>query len=136
MYNYFPALALSPDGQSLTCPNGQVSNTAYGSQSGQGRTFRFSAGQCHGCPLLQKCRGDEVQPENMRQVFVSDHRSLLEKARTYAQTEAFKEDMRLRATIERIIANLVRYHGGRYARRRGQRKCDLQAKPALSLTKG
>lgn len=127
---------LSPDGQSLTCPNGQVSNTAYGSQSGQGRTFRISAGQCHGCPLLQKCRGDEVQPENMRQVFVSDHRSLLEKARTYAQTEAFKEDMRLRATIERIIANLVRYHGARYARRRGRLNCDYQAKPVLSLAKG
>ena len=57
-----------------------------------------------------------------------DHRSLLALARTYAQTEAFLEDLKLRAVIERIIANLVRYHGARYARRRGQSKCDFQAK--------
>lgn len=119
---------LSPDGQSLTCPNRQVSSTAYASQSGEGRAFRFSADQCQGCPLLQKCRGNEAQPETMRQVFVSDHRSLLEMARTYAQTDAFQKDLRLRATIERIIANLVRYHGARNARRRGRLKCDYQAK--------
>lgn len=67
-------------------------------------------------------------PERGRRVFVSDHRSLLALARTYAQTEAFLEDLRARATIERIIANLVRYHGARYARRRGQSQCDFQAK--------
>ena len=35
--------------------------------------------------------------------------------------------MKLRATIERIIANLVRYHDARYARRRGQPNCQYQA---------
>ncbi len=120
--------ALSPDGEALTCPHGRVSITAYRSQSGQGRNFRFSADQCRACPLAQQCRGDEVSPDHMRQVFVSDHRSVLALARTYAQTEAFLEDLKLRAVIERIIANLVRYHGGRYARRRGQSKCDFQAK--------
>ena len=64
----------------------------------------------------------------MRQVFVSDHRSVRARARTYAQTEAFQQDLKARATIERIIANLVRYHGARYARRRGQSQCDFQAK--------
>lgn len=119
---------LSPDGAALTCPNGRVSTTAYRSQSGQGRAFRFSAEQCRTCPLVQQCRGGEVPPDNMRQVFVSDHRSALAQARTYAQTEAFQQDMKARAAIERIIANLVRYHGARYARRRGQRLCDFQVK--------
>jgi hypothetical protein len=120
--------ALSPDGAALTCPHGRVSITAYRSQSGEGRVFRFSAEQCRVCPLAQPCRGDEVPPDNMRQVFVSDHRSVLALARTYAQTEAFQHDLKARATIERIIANLVRYHGARYARRRGQSQCDFQAK--------
>lgn len=120
--------ALSPDGTALTCPRGRVSITAYRSQSGQGRSFRFSAEQCRACPLAQPCRGDEVPAGNMRQVFVSDHRSVLARARTYALTEAYKEDLKARATIERIVANLVRYHGARYARRRGQRQCDFQAK--------
>ena len=64
----------------------------------------------------------------MRQLFISDHRSALAKARTYAKTPEFKEDLKLRATIERHIANLVRYHGGRFARRRGLYACDYQAK--------
>ena len=62
----------------------------------------------------------------MRQVFISDHRSALAKARTYAQTPEFKEDLKLRATIERHIANLVRYHGGRQARRRGLKPATIR----------
>lgn len=119
---------LLPDGQALVCPNGVVSSTAYRSQSGEGRSFRFSAKQCVDCPLVQACRDDKVPEKNMRQLFISDHRSALAKARTYAQTPEFKEDLKLRATIERHIANLVRYHGGRQARRRGLNACDYQAK--------
>lgn len=120
--------ALSPDGQRLTCPNQQISDKVYRSPSAQGRTFRFSAQQCQGCPLADKCRGDKLPANHMRQVFVSDHRSVLALARTYAQTADFLADLKLRALIERIVANLVRYHDGRYARRRGQANCDFQAK--------
>lgn len=118
--------ALSPDKTTLTCPRGRTSTTAYRSQSGQGRAFRFTAQQCAGCPLADRCRG-HLPADHMRQVFISDFRSLVAQARTYAQTEDFKADMKLRATIERIIANLVRYHDARYARRRGQRNCQYQA---------
>jgi hypothetical protein len=74
--------------------------------------------------------------EPSRSVFVSDHRSVLAQARTYAQTDAFQRDIKARSTIERLIANLVRYHGARYARRRGRRLCDFQVKLVLSLSKG
>jgi IS5 family transposase len=119
---------LAPDGDSLTCPNGETSRTAYRSQSAQGRNFRFSAQQCADCPLAQLCRSHKLAPDRMRQVFITDHRSALAKARTYAQTDAFQEDLKLRSTIERIIANLTRYHGARDARRRGLLKADFQAK--------
>ena len=119
---------LSPDGQRLTCPNRKVSDKVYRSQSGEGRSFRFLAAQCQGCPLTDKCRGDEVPADHMRQVFISNHRSALALARTYAQTPDFVADLKLRSTIERVIANLVRYHDGRYARRRGRVNCDFQAK--------
>ncbi|MCW5858707.1 MAG: transposase [Caldilineales bacterium] len=36
--------------------------------------------------------------------------------------------MRLRPLVERFIANLVRYHGARQARSRGQRRADFQMK--------
>jgi IS5 family transposase len=119
--------ALSPAETTLTCPRGRTSTTAYRSQSGQGRTFRFTAQQCAGCPLADACRGAAVPPDHMRQVFVSDFRSAVAQARTYAQTADFTADMKLRATIERIIANLVRYHDARTARRRGQPNCQYQA---------
>lgn len=119
---------LSRDSASLTCPNHEVSVIAYRSQSGQGRVFRFSAQQCSGCPLSQACRGDKLAADRMRQVFISDHRSVLAQARTYAQTPDYQDDMKLRSTVERHIANLVRYHGARQAQRRGQPKCDYQAK--------
>ena len=119
--------ALSPAETTLTCPRGRTSTTAYPSQSGQGRNFRFTAQQCAGCPLADQCRGDAVPADHMRQVFISDFRSAVAQARTYTQTEDFKADMKLRATIERIIANLVRYHDARYARRRGQPNCQYQA---------
>jgi hypothetical protein len=119
--------ALSPDETTLTCPRGRSSSTAYRSQSGQGRNFRFLPKQCAGCPLADACRGAAVPPDHMRQVFISDFRSAVALARTYAQTEDFKADMQLRATIERSIANLVRYHDARQARRRGLRNCQYQA---------
>ena len=59
--------------------------------------------------------------EVLRQIDLAfpDERRKAQLADTYAQSEAFKADMKLRATIERIIANLTRYHGARTARRRG-----------------
>ena len=119
--------ALSPDETPLTCPRGRTTTTAYRSQSGQGRNFRFLPNQCAACPLADACRGAAVPLEHMRQVFISDFRSAVAQARTYAQTPAFKADMRLRATIERFIANLVRYHDARQARRRGLPNCQYQA---------
>jgi hypothetical protein len=118
---------LSPDETTLTCPRGRTSTTAYRSQSGDGRNFRFTAKQCAGCPLAEQCRGAAVPADHMRQVFISDYRSTVAQARTYAQTDDFKADMKLRAGIERIIANEVRYHDARDAQRRGQRNCQYQA---------
>lgn len=118
---------LNADETTLTCPGGQSSTTAYHSQSGEGRNFRFTAKQCAGCPLVDPCRGTAVAADHMRQVFISDYRAFVVQARTYAQTDDFKADMKLRAGIERIIANEVRYHDARQARRRGQRNCQYQA---------
>jgi len=119
---------LSEDGVTLTCPNGRASDTAYRSGSGDGRNFRFFVDQCAGCPFWHQCRDPDANPHGMRQVFISDHRPLVEAAQAYNQTDAFKADMKLRPLIERIIAALTRYNGARRARSRGQPKADFQAK--------
>ena len=53
---------LAADGLTLTCPQGQVSTTAYRAQSGDGRAFRFTAAQCQDCPLWAACRGPKTAP--------------------------------------------------------------------------
>jgi hypothetical protein len=112
----------------LTCPNGQTTSRAYRSGSADGWNFRFSAEQCQGCPLLEKCRGDQVKPTRHRQVFVSDYRYQQRKALAYTQTPAFAQDMALRPHIERIIAALTRYNGARTAQGYGLHNADYQVK--------
>ena len=116
----------------LTCPWGQTTVRAYRSHSANGRTYRFLAKQCQGCPLIQKCRGDKVKPDSYRQVFISSYQSQQRAALLYMQTEDFKADMKLRPHIERIIACLVRYNGARYTQGYGLVRADFQVKMAAT----
>jgi hypothetical protein len=118
--------SLSPDGATLTCPNGHTTDIAYRHGTGEGRAFRFF--DCAGCPLIKRCRDPKSEPESMRQVFISDYRPLLEAARTYNQSDPGKADRRHRPLVERMIANLTRYHDARQACRRGTINADYQAK--------
>ncbi len=120
--------SLSQDGLSLSCPHGRISRRKYRSGSGDGFTFRFMPAQCLGCPFLRSCRGKEESPTTHRDVFVSNYRAEWDALRAYSQTEEFREDMKLRPHIERIIAGLTQHNGVRRARFRGQAKADFQAK--------
>lgn len=123
------AFTIRTDG-GLTCPNGQVSHQAYRSGSGAGWDFRFSAQQCHGCPLVDRCRGDKVKPTAKRQVFISDYTVNQRHALAYLHTAAFQQDMKLRPGVERVIAGLVRYHGARRATGLGLANADYQVRMA------
>jgi hypothetical protein len=119
---------LSDDGVTLTCPNGQSSSVAYRSGSGEGRTFRFFAPQCRGCPLWEQCRAQPLGSKAKRQVFISDYRADVDAARAYSLTPEFQADRKRRSRVERFVAGLVRYNGARRARRRGLVQADFQAK--------
>ena len=119
---------LSADGITLTCPNAHISTVAYRSGSGDGRLFRFT--DCADCPLIKQCRKPKTDPTHLRQVFISDYRDLLNDAKTYNQSDDGKADRKHRSLVERIIANLTRYHDARQARRRGTVNADYQAKKA------
>jgi IS5 family transposase len=120
---------LGEDGR-LTCPNGQTSGRFYRSQEADGWTYRFMPGQCAGCPLMDKCRGDKVKPTAFRQVFISAYRYEQRKALAYLTTDAFAQDIKLRPLIERTIAALVRYNGARQATGYGLDNADFQLKMA------
>lgn len=122
------AFTLSEDDTTLTCPHGHSTEVAYRHGTGDGRTFRFF--DCAGCPLIAQCREPQADPETMRQVFISDYRRLVEAAKAYNRSDQGKADLKKRSGVERIIANLTRYHDARQARRRGTNNADFQAKQA------
>ena len=119
---------LSADGFSLICPNGRISTKKYSSGSADGDTFRYIAPQCLGCPFLQPCRGSEKTPTTPKSVFISEYRTEWERLKVYSQTEEFKQDMKLRPHVERVIAGLVLHNDARRARFRGLDKTGFQAK--------
>lgn len=118
--------SLGEDGL-LTCPAGQKTSRRYRSQSGDGWYFRFMPDQCAGCPLADKCRDQKTKPSSPRNFFLSDYACHQRKALAYLHTDAFRDDMRRRSAIERIIACLVRYHGARHATGYGLANADYQA---------
>ncbi|MFM6175388.1 MAG: transposase [Sphaerospermopsis kisseleviana] len=112
----------------LVCPNGKIAAKAYRSQTADGLAYRFLAEDCCGCPLWDKCRGNEVKPDAYRQVFISDYTYFQRKALAYTKTAAFQEDMKLRPHVERIIAAVTRYNGARRAVAYGLDNADFQLK--------
>ncbi len=125
---------LSDDGTTLTCPNGQSSTRRHRSGNSEADVFRFSAKQCAGCPLWDKCRGPQARSDAARNVTFSDYRPLVADALAYQRTDAFAADMRLRPEVERIIAALVLHNGARRAVGYGLDNANWQARQsALGL---
>jgi len=138
--------SLSEDGSRLTCPGGQTSQAVYPSNTGEGEVFRFLAFQCWNgrppgrkkadreaaqarrCQLWDRCRGEQSGNQSHRQIFISDYRSLVLQAQVYNQSLAFKQDMKLRPRVERVIFELTHYNGARRCRRRGLANADFQAR--------
>jgi hypothetical protein len=119
--------SLSADEKTLTCPASRLSDRRSLHPSG-GHTFRFSASLCADCHLLQECRGLPDPPTTPRQVYISPTYVSYQQLLAYSQTSTFKQDMKLRPHIERVIAGLVRHNDARRARFRGLAKVDFQVK--------
>jgi len=106
-----------PDGR-LHCPNGQIARGPYaagkaGGHAKRGRTYYFTASQCHACPLLERCRGTAAEPTNRRTVFISDFLLPRLAALAFSRTPEFAELMALRPRVERVISCLVLHHAAR-----------------------
>src|SRR5204862_6979248 len=107
--------------QQAICPAGQVSTTwalrteRDGSQSVQ---IQFSAAVCAACPLRPQC----TTSASGRSLSVSEHDERLVARRAEAKTPAFREKLKTRAGIEATLSELVRVHGLRRHRYRGDAK--------------
>jgi transposase len=119
---------LSDDGLTLTCPNHLSTARRYPTDSKGGVDFRFPAKLCRGCPFWDKCRGPDGKKSAIRNVFISFYRDQVEAAREFNQSDTFKQGIKKRMNIERIIYCLTNIYGARKAHSYGLKRADYQLK--------
>lgn len=119
---------MADDGLSLTCPNGQTTAHRYQTEGKGGFDFRFPAKLCRHCPLWDQCRGPDSKKTAPRNVFLSFYRDQVQAAQAFNQTDIFKQGIKIRMHIERIIYCLTNIYGARKAHAYGQPRTDFQLK--------
>jgi IS5 family transposase len=120
------AFTLDPTQTELTCPAGQTTSSRSRNEKDTGWKYRFSASQCGGCPLREKCLAKPETTKGGRTVIKNDHEAAYRAAQEKAQTVRYREIRRQHGRIERKLAELVRWHGARRARYRGTAKVLIQ----------
>ena len=118
------AFDIDLDTLTATCPQGRtVTGQRGGKQNGQQLwLFAFPRATCEACPLFRRC----VRSKKMgRTVRTRAYEAFLQAARLRQQTEEFDLLYRLRAAVERKIAELAQ-HGLRETRYLGEPKRQLQ----------
>jgi transposase len=104
-----------------TCPAGKISVVWSRGALPDGSTaasIRFAAADCAACPLRPAC----TTSRQGRTLLVSEHYERLVARRVEAQTPEFRQKMCARPAIEGSLSELVRAHGLRRHRYRGQAK--------------
>jgi hypothetical protein len=115
----------------VTCPAGQTTRKWQWKRVRTGargecvavKQFEFAAEQCRGCVHYRQCVQSKLGKG--RSVVLHPEEGLLQEARAYQETAAFREDTRLRQTVEHRLARLVQL-GIRQARYFGRAKTKWQ----------
>lgn len=109
------------------CPGKQAAtNCSQLQEEKSGKaTYRFEwrASVCAACLLRERCLGKE---QKHRTLVVGQHHNALQARRQEQKTEAFKEKTKRRNAIEGTHSELMRAHGMKHARYRGEAKVRLQ----------
>jgi hypothetical protein len=116
-----------------TCPAGVVSSRRYASGAGDGVQFRFTATDCAECPLWDRCRAPDAKPSGHRIVFISAYHGTLRVAATFNRSALGQALLAERWRVEATIAWVVRYAGGRRARRVGTAAAQCQLQQACAV---
>jgi transposase len=115
----------------VTCPAGQTTRKWKLKKVRRGvlgecvavKQFEFAAEQCRGCAHYRQCASGKRGKG--RSVVLHPEEGLLQEARAYQETQAFREDTKLRQTVEHRLARLVQL-GIRQARYFGRVKTKWQ----------
>jgi transposase len=120
------SFAIDLHANTVTCPQGHITTTYKLVKDNQRRpvkSFTFDRATCQTCPLFTRCVHSQTQG---RTVTLHYHEALLQAARQRHQTDEFKNTYKLRAAVERKIAELAE-HGSKQARYIGTVLSFLQA---------
>jgi transposase len=112
--------------QVAICPDGKQTVRWVAVSGTNNVAYRADFGkQCRDCPFFkaEHCTTNR----SGRRLDLSAHHDDLQQRRTEMQEPAFQKEMQTRHGIEGTISELVRKHGLRQARYRGQRKMQFQA---------
>jgi transposase len=113
--------ALDWEAHEARCPAGQTSVKWRPKTERDGSTavqIQFAAATCAVCPLKPQCTAGA----SGRSLHINEHHALVAARRAEAQTETFRHKLWARSAIEATLSELVRAHGFRRHRYRGDRK--------------
>lgn len=109
----------------LTCPGGQQTTTKERSAKHTGWKFVFARRQCAGCWLQAQCLATLPQTKG-RSVIKNDYQAEYDAAQARATTPGYAAVRQQHPRVERKLADIVRYHGGRHSRYWGQGRVKIQ----------
>ncbi len=128
------------EAQTLTCPAGHTTrdftymSPQVGATPADGmdpvKRFHFPAGLCSGCALKSACLSSKSG--GGRSVILHPQEGLIQSARAYQKTEAYRQDLRSRQAVEHRLARLVQL-GIRQARYLERAKTRLQGLLAATV---
>lgn len=111
-------------GEQLQCPAGERTRSRTRAGRDQGWQFFFSIKQCGECKMRQQC----LKPgtKRGRTVIKNDYEAEYRAARQRAESEEYKVVRQQHPRIERKLADMIRWHGGRRVRYRGRMRVKIQ----------
>lgn len=119
------AFTIDRAAQQARCPQGHLAvkwSERTERDGSRAVNIQFAAATCAVCPVRTQC----TSGTSGRSLHLSEHYELLMARRAEAQTAAFRERMRARPAIEATLSELVRAHGLRRHRYRGEAKRVLE----------
>jgi Transposase DDE domain len=119
------AFVLDAEHGVVTCPGGHQTATKARKARNSGWQFVFARRHCAACPLQAQCLPTLPQQKG-RSVIKNDYQAAYDAARARAATDRYAAVRRQHPRVERKLADIVRYHGGRRSRYRGQWRVKIQ----------
>ena len=119
------AFVLDADHGVVTCPGGHQAATKTRNTHNSGWKFVFPRRHCAACPLQAQCLPTLPQKQG-RSVIKNDYQGAYDAARARATTDRYAAVRRQHPRVERKLADIVRYHGGRRCRYWGQGRVKVQ----------